>query len=198
MPGFFLEAAKAEMGVVEAVTESVDTVRQDYQAANPDSGLRFLTSVRDTIWSKFDHLLYLPVLKLERPRDLYYYQGQGLHSLYGFTYKYLPLEQFLGQMTRLKLGQPLANGLAMAGYTTTPMPNEAGIILRDDGMTVYKGLRDVSTNIDDDLDGVLDGTELWVNLIEGMVNGFGGGIPWLSENPKPAACVWRLSIGQEY
>jgi len=74
--------------------------------------LRLLTSLRETIWSKFDHLLYLPLLKLERPRDLYYYQGQGLKSLYGFTYKYLPLEQYLGQLTRLKVGHPLANALA--------------------------------------------------------------------------------------
>ena len=35
MPGFFsLEAAKAEMGVAEAVTESVETARQAYQEAN--------------------------------------------------------------------------------------------------------------------------------------------------------------------
>jgi hypothetical protein len=113
MPDFFsLEAAKAEMGVVEAVTESVETSRQAYQAAQQGISMRLLTSLRETIWSKFDHLLYLPLLKLERPRDLYYYQGQGLKSLYGFTYKYLPLEQFLGQLTRLKWGQPLANALA--------------------------------------------------------------------------------------
>ncbi len=86
MPGFFsLEAAKAEMGVVEAVTESVETARQEYQEANQGVSMRLLTSLRETIWSKFDHLLYLPLLKLERPRDLYYYQGQGLKSLYGFT-----------------------------------------------------------------------------------------------------------------
>jgi hypothetical protein len=109
---FFLEAAKAEMGVVETVTESVETARQAYQEANQGVSMRLLTSFRETIWSKFDHLLYLPLLKLERPRDLYYYQGQGLKSVYGFTYKYLPLEQFLGQLTRLKLGQPLANALA--------------------------------------------------------------------------------------
>jgi hypothetical protein len=64
------------------------------------------------MWGKFDHLLYLPLLDLNRPRDLYYYQGQGLQSVYGFTYKYLPLEQFLGQLTCLELGQPLAHGLA--------------------------------------------------------------------------------------
>jgi len=101
-----------EMGVVEAVSESVEMARQEYQEANQGVSLRLLTSLRETIWSKFDHLLYLPLLKLERPRDLYYYQGQGLKSLYGFTYKYLPLEQFLGQLTRLGLGQPLANSLA--------------------------------------------------------------------------------------
>ena len=28
-----------------------------------------------TRWAKLDHLLYLPVLGLTRPRDLYYYQG---------------------------------------------------------------------------------------------------------------------------
>jgi hypothetical protein len=113
MPVFFsLEAAKAEMGVVEAVTESVETARQAYQEASQGASMRLVSSLRETIWSKFDHLLYLPLLKLERPRDLYYYQGQGLKSLYGFTYKYLPLEQFLGQLTRLKWGQPLANALA--------------------------------------------------------------------------------------
>jgi hypothetical protein len=100
------------MGVVEAVTESMGTTRQAYQAIRQGVSMRLLSSLRETIWSKFDHLLYLPLLKLERPRDLYYYQGQGLKSLYGFTYKYLPLEQFLGQLTRLKWGQPLANALA--------------------------------------------------------------------------------------
>jgi len=100
------------MGVVEAVTEKVETARQAYQAAHEGVSLRLLTSWPETIWSKFDHLLYLPLLKLERPRDLYYYQGQGLQSVYGFTYKYLPVEQFLGQLTRLQVGQPLAQALA--------------------------------------------------------------------------------------
>lgn len=59
-----------------------------------------------------DHLLYLPILGQTRPSDLYYYQGAGLNVLYGFTYKYLPLEQFLGQLTRLQMGDPLADRLA--------------------------------------------------------------------------------------
>ena len=69
-------------------------------------------SEAETIWHKLDHLLYLPLLGLCRPRDLYYYQGQGLTVLHGFTYKYLTLEHFLGELTQLQVGYPLANALA--------------------------------------------------------------------------------------
>jgi len=77
----------------------------------------------ETRWHKLDHLLYLPVLGLTRPRDLYYYQGQGLTVLYGFTYKYLPLEHFLGRLTRLGVGQPLAMSLA-ACYSQAWYPGD--------------------------------------------------------------------------
>jgi len=58
-----------------------------------------VASESETLWYKLDHLIYLPVLHLTRPRDLYYYQGEGLEVLYGFTYKYLTLEHFLGELT---------------------------------------------------------------------------------------------------
>ena len=54
------------------------------------------------------------MLGLTRPRDLYYYQGQGLRVLYGFSYKYLTVEQFLGRLSRLEVGQPLAAALAQS------------------------------------------------------------------------------------
>ena len=57
--------------------------------------MRVMHSEMDTIVRKFSHLLYLPILRLTRPRDLYYYQGQGLCALYGFTYKYLHWSTFL-------------------------------------------------------------------------------------------------------
>jgi hypothetical protein len=124
MLGYFsLEAAKAEMGVAEAVTGCVETRSQAYQAVHQSATLRVLSSQPETIWGKFDHLLYLPLLNLNRPRDLYYYQGDGLQSLYGFTYKYHPLEQFLGQLTRLELGQPLADCLTRC-YTQAWYPQD--------------------------------------------------------------------------
>jgi len=100
------------MKVTEAVETQVEIARQAYQAEHPASGLRVVQNALETCWHKLDHLLYLPVLGLERPSDLYYYQGAGLKALYGFTYKYLPLEQFLGQLTRLQVGFPLADALA--------------------------------------------------------------------------------------
>jgi hypothetical protein len=102
------------MGVVEAVEETVQAAHDAYVADNPTQALHHLSTDAAALWPKIDHLLYQPVLGLTRPRDLYYYQGEGLKALYGFTYKYLTLEHFLGQLTRIRAGAPLAEVLAMA------------------------------------------------------------------------------------
>lgn len=98
--------------MVETVETTLATTCAVAQADRPAAGLRVLTSEPETRWHKLDHLLYLPVLGLTRPADLYYYQGPGLQVLYGFTYKYLPLEHFLGQLSRLQVGYPLATALS--------------------------------------------------------------------------------------
>lgn len=100
------------MGVTATVETAVETVCQTYEQAHPERNLRLVSSEMETIWHKLDHLLYLPILGMERPRCLYYYQGDGLRTLYGFTYKYLPLEHFLGQLSHVEAGQPLAAALA--------------------------------------------------------------------------------------
>jgi hypothetical protein len=100
------------MGVVEIVQTSLEAAGDCYREANPEVSLRMINSEPETNWHKLDHLLYLPILGLTRPRDLYYYQGKGLKVLHGFTYKYLTLEHFLGQLTRLQVGYSLADALA--------------------------------------------------------------------------------------
>ena len=90
-----------------------------------------VVSEPETLWHKLNHLLYLPILNLTRPRDLYYYQGDGLRVLYGFTYKYLTLEHFLGQMTRLTIGQPLAERLAQC-YSQAWYPGDAPLFIFSD------------------------------------------------------------------
>ena len=78
-----------EMEVVDVVEETVLAARDAHLADHPNASLHHLSADVAALWPKIDHLLYLPVLGLTRPRDLYYYQGEGLGALYGFTYKYL-------------------------------------------------------------------------------------------------------------
>jgi hypothetical protein len=90
-----------------------------------------VVSEPETVWHKLDHLLYLPILNLTRPRDLYYDQGDGLQVLYGFTYKYLTLEHFLGELTRLGIGQPLAEQLAQC-YSQVWYPGDSPLFIFTD------------------------------------------------------------------
>lgn len=117
--GFFsLEGAKQALGVTAAIEKGLSEGEEAVQA----------NQTAATGWAKLDHLLYLPVLGLTRPRDLYYYQGQGLAVLYGFTYKYLSVEHFLGRLSRLEVGQPLAAILAQS-YTQAWYPGHSPLVL---------------------------------------------------------------------
>jgi hypothetical protein len=125
---FSLEAAKEEMGVRQAVEECVAEAQEDYLAEHGPRTLRHIPCEAETLWSKVDHLLYLPILGLTRPRDLYYDQRDGLKSLYSFTYKYLTVEHFLGQLTRLRVGCPLAQTLAHC-YAQAWYPDQPSLYL---------------------------------------------------------------------
>jgi len=129
MPGFFsLEGAKQALGVTAALEKSLSE-REQVVAASQNAATRLLWEQEaGTRWAKLDHLLYLPVLGLTRARDLYYYQGQGLAVLYGFTYKYLTVEHFLGRLSRLEAGQPVAAALALA-YTQAWYPGDTPLVL---------------------------------------------------------------------
>lgn len=116
------------MGVRQTVEECITAAQVAYVAENGPRSLRHIPHEAESLWSKVDHLLYLPVLGLTRPRDLYYDQGDGLQVLYGFTYKYLTLEHFLGQFTRLRVGTRLANALAHR-YAQSWYPNQTSLYL---------------------------------------------------------------------
>jgi hypothetical protein len=118
-----------EMGVVEMIEEEVLTARDEYLEENSPSQLRHLLADVGALWPKLDHLIYFPVLELTRPRDLYYYQGDGLEAIYDFTYKYMTMEHFLGQLTRVRISAPLAEGLART-YAQACYPG-------DDPLTIF-------------------------------------------------------------
>jgi hypothetical protein len=117
------------MEVVDAIEEVVLEARDAYLESNPSQRLHHLSADIAALWPKIDHLLYSPILGVERPRCLYYYQGDGLEAIYGFTYKYMTLEHFLGQLTRVQVGALLAEVLA-AAYVSAWYPG-------DDGLTIF-------------------------------------------------------------
>jgi hypothetical protein len=79
---------------------------------------------------------------------------------------------------------PLPGFQALAGYTTPgPDPNQAALILGNDGHTVFRGFLDGQNDADLDGDTIKDGVELWINLISGIQTGFSADVPWLSEDP---------------
>jgi hypothetical protein len=116
------------MGVRQAAEECITEAQVTYVEENGPQSLRHIPHEAGSLWSKVDHLLYLAVLGLTRPRDLYYDQGDGLRVLYGFTYKYLTLEHFLGQVTRLRVGTRLANALAHS-YAQAWYPDQTSLYL---------------------------------------------------------------------
>jgi hypothetical protein len=116
------------MGVRQTVEACVSEAQATYVEENGSRSLRHIPHEAESLWSKVDHLLYLPILGLTRPRDLYYDQGDGLRVLYGFTYKYLTLEHFLGQFTRLRVGTRLANALAHC-YAQAWYPDQTSLYL---------------------------------------------------------------------
>ena len=118
-----------EMEVVKAIEETVLEVRDTYLENNPTKRLHHLSTDIAALWSKIDHLLYQPILGVERPRCFYYYQGDGLEAIYGFTYKYMTLEHFLGQLARIQVSASLAEALA-AVYTQAWYPG-------DDPLTIF-------------------------------------------------------------
>jgi hypothetical protein len=117
------------MGVVKAVEKTVLEARDAYLERSPTQHLHHLSTDIAALWPKIDHLLYQPILGVTRPRDLYYYQGDGLEAIYGFTYKYMTLEHFLGQLTRVQVGAPLAEALAVT-YVRAWYPG-------DDPLTIF-------------------------------------------------------------
>jgi len=116
------------MGLVEVVEQEVLTARDTYLVDHAPQDLPHLTADGAALWCKIDHLLYLPLLGLTHLCGLYYYQGAGLLVLYSFTYKYMTMEHFLGQLTRLQLSAALAERLAIT-YVQSWYPDGAPLTL---------------------------------------------------------------------
>jgi hypothetical protein len=73
--------------------------------------------------------------------------------------------------------QPRTGFQAWAGYTTPgPNRNSAALIVGNQNRTVFKGFMDGQNTADRDIDGVLDGVELWINLINWILDPVSWGV----------------------
>jgi hypothetical protein len=83
-------------------------------------------------WAKAEHLLFLPCLDVTRPWQLRYDQGDGLLAVSGIAYRFRTVDQFLNELTRLRIGPRLAEVLC-ARIVQTRYPAEHPLRLYVDG-----------------------------------------------------------------
>ncbi|HOD05414.1 MAG TPA: kelch repeat-containing protein [Anaerolineaceae bacterium] len=84
--------------------------------------------------------------------------------------------------------EPLAGFTALAGYVVPSAANEAALVVRDsDGGTIFKGFLDGQNSADLDADAMLDGAELWANMIRGIPDWTYPDIPWLTTSLEGGA-----------
>ncbi len=76
---------------------------------------------------------------------------------------------------------------ALGGFTPSPEVGQAGVIVRADGRTIYKGLTDVFNHADADGDSVRDSAEWWRNAISYVLTVGSKDVRWLSESPTDGA-----------
>jgi hypothetical protein len=88
------------------------------------------------------------------------------------------------------LGDP---STGLGGFTEDPADNEAGVILREDFKTLYRGLTDNLNSADQDSDGMPDPEEWWINAI-GFILNPAVDVPWLSESPISGTVASGASI----
>lgn len=89
--------------------------------------------------------------------------------------------------------EPLAGFEALAGYTTPgPDPNMVAMIRGNNSRTLFKGFLDGQNSADLDGDTMLDGVELWINMIENIT-----GMVWFSVNPESGIVPADSSIDVE-
>lgn len=98
----------------------------------PGPPLRLISPQPGLNWAKAEHLLFLPCLDVTRPWQLRYDQGDGLLAVSGMAYRASTIDQFLNELTRLRIGMPLAEALC-AQMVQARYPTDAALRLYLDG-----------------------------------------------------------------
>lgn len=88
--------------------------------------------------------------------------------------------------------EPVNDGVALAGYTTTATVDRAALVVANNGRTIVRGFLDGQNSADADADGRPDGAELWENLIHYTLAGLAfqlDGVPALPLSLDPGESI---------
>jgi hypothetical protein len=139
MPVFFsLKGACLELGIptlfegVLAEAQAAPRAVAAQEATTAAPMLRLISAQPALNWAKAEHLLFLPALDVTRPWQLRYEQGDGLLAVSGTAYRFCTVDQFLNDLTRLRIGTPLAEALC-ARLVQARYPAETPLRLYLDG-----------------------------------------------------------------
>ncbi|MCX8037144.1 MAG: carboxypeptidase-like regulatory domain-containing protein [Candidatus Sumerlaeia bacterium] len=115
-----------------------------------------------------------------RPDPVYWWQQD--HILFHAPMDVPEFTQFSDPI--LITGQRVAvspSASVVAGYQSrTPQAGMAALVLGSSGRTLFRAIGDIANNQDLDNDGIRDGEELWVNIIEYFIDR----VPWMDRTPR--------------
>ncbi len=141
--GVFLFAAWLdEQGLEEQVVMPLTQCIQQYQAAHPDANFPLLHHKDETLWHRFQALLYAPLFHIGKLTG-YDVREHPLESLIGRGYQSSTLNQFLGQLERIDAGDALLPVLipkeAEVGEASQTTEENGGRLYLDGHMIGYWG-----------------------------------------------------------
>ncbi len=124
-----------EQGVGERVVILLTQVIRQYQVEHPDADFPLLHHNDETLWNRFQALLYAPLFHIGKLSG-YDVREHPLTSLIGRGYQSSTLNQFLSQLERIDAGDALLPVLAPKPFTaveTSQVADENGARLYIDG-----------------------------------------------------------------
>lgn len=112
---FFLRGVCLKMGITDTITSTVMNRIQTFKKSHPGGNLSILQRSYSVIQAKLETLLYMPLFRMQRIWHFKrVYPREGLGFLIGrkLPYKYHTMDNFLRELTRVNVAEPLSKNLA--------------------------------------------------------------------------------------
>ncbi|MBU4444397.1 hypothetical protein KJ656_04855, partial [bacterium] len=112
---FFLRGICLKMGIIDTLTSTVMNRIQELKKNQPLENLSILQRSAPVIQAKIESLLYMPLFRMQRIwhfKTVYPREGLGFLMGRKLPYKYHTMDNFLREISRLNIAEPLSENLA--------------------------------------------------------------------------------------